>query len=139
TDPWRPATAAPHRLSPAEPTLKGPPMPLAPRRNFTGAIAVSTAAMLAVTACGADDELETLNIDFATYNPLSLVILENGWLEEELQGHDVEVEWTQSHGSNRANENLRAGNIHVGSTAGAAALLNRSVGADIHTILIESQ
>lgn len=113
---------------------------LSSRQKFTPALAAaSAAALLATTACGGDDELETLNMDFATYNPLSLVILENGWLEEELQAHDVEVEWTQSHGSNRANENLRAGNIHIGSTAGSAALLNRSVGADTHTILIESQ
>lgn len=115
-------------------------MPRDIRRTSTPVLAVAAAAaLLGSTACGGDEELETLNIDFATYNPLSLVILENGWLEEELEAHDVEVEWTQSHGSNRANENLRAGNIHVGSTAGAAALLNRSVGADIHTILIESQ
>ncbi|MCT1606282.1 aliphatic sulfonate ABC transporter substrate-binding protein [Nesterenkonia massiliensis] len=97
-------------------------------------------AMLSATACGgSNDELETLNIDFATYNPLSLVILEHGWLEEELAEHDVDVQWVQSHGSNRANENLRAGNIHIGSTAGSAALLNRSVGTDTQTILIESQ
>lgn len=115
-------------------------MPIAARKKLTPALAAAAATtLLATTACGGDDQPETLNIDFATYNPLSLVILENGWLEEELAAHDVEVEWTQSHGSNRANENLRAGNIDVGSTAGAAALLNRSVGADIHTILIESQ
>lgn len=104
-------------------------------------LAAASAAVILVgglTACG-DDELDTLNIDFATYNPLSLVILENGWLEEELEEYDVDVQWTQSHGSNRANENLRANNIHIGSTAGSAALLNRAVGADTHTILIESQ
>ena len=115
-------------------------MPTLARKKLTPTLAVAaTAALLGTTACGGDGELETLNIDFATYNPLSLVILENGWLEEELAAHDLDVEWTQSHGSNRANENLRAGNIDVGSTAGSAALLNRAVGADTHTILIESQ
>ncbi|GAA4827873.1 aliphatic sulfonate ABC transporter substrate-binding protein [Garicola koreensis] len=118
-------------------------MSLAAHKKSTAAMAtVAAAALVASTACSAasgSEELETLNIDFATYNPLSLVILENGWLEEELADQGVEVEWTQSHGSNRANENLRAGNIDVGSTAGSAALLNRAVGADTHTILIESQ
>ncbi|TLP99735.1 aliphatic sulfonate ABC transporter substrate-binding protein [Nesterenkonia salmonea] len=121
-------------------TMKGPDVPTSLQTRLKPAIATSAAAaLLATTACGGDDELDTLNIDFATYNPLSLVILEHGWLEEELEDHDVDVEWTQSHGSNRANENLRAGNIHIGSTAGSAALLNRAVGADTHTILIESQ
>lgn len=114
------------------------------RRSRIGKAALGTAAaaaLLATSACGGENggELETLNIDFATYNPLSLIILENGWLEEELEADGVSVEWTQSHGSNRANENLRAGNIDVGSMAGSAALLNRAVGADTHTIMIESQ
>ncbi|WP_300345351.1 aliphatic sulfonate ABC transporter substrate-binding protein [Nesterenkonia sp.] len=112
----------------------------AAQRPFRAAAALAAgAALLASTACGGEEELETLNIDFATYNPLSLVILEHGWLEEELADDGISVEWTQSHGSNRANENLRAGNIHIGSTAGSAALLNRAVGADTQTFLIESQ
>ena len=113
------------------------------RRSSVKALSAAAAVALLATACGGDggedEQLETLNIDFATYNPLSLVILENGWLEEELEELDVDVEWVQSQGSNVANENLRAGNIHVGSTAGSAALLNRAVGADTHTIMIENQ
>lgn len=80
----------------------------------------------------------TLDIDFATYNPLSLVIKENGWLEETL-GDDVTVNWVQSAGSNKANEALRAGAVDVGSTAGSAALLARSNGSPIRTIGIYSQ
>jgi len=82
-----------------------------------------------------DDEL---HIDFATYNPLSLIIKEKGWLEEEL-GDDVTVTWTQSAGSNKANEGLRAHAIDVGSTAGSAALLARANGSPIKTILLYSQ
>ncbi|MBO0595310.1 aliphatic sulfonate ABC transporter substrate-binding protein [Nesterenkonia sp. E16_7] len=111
-------------------------------RSAVKAVSAAAALALLATGCGQggeDEQLETLNIDFATYNPLSLIILENGWLEEELEELDVDVQWVQSQGSNRANENLRAGNIHVGSTAGSAALLNRAVGADTHTILIENQ
>ena len=106
------------------------------------ALCGAAAVMLLVTSCGSGDddgELETLTIDFATYNPLSLIILEHGWLEEELEDLGTEVTWVQSHGSNQANENLRAGNLHVGSAAGSAALLNRSVGADVHTFYVESQ
>lgn len=81
---------------------------------------------------------DTLDIDFATYNPLSLVIKDQGWLEETF-GDEVTVNWVQSAGSNKANEALRAGAIDVGSTAGSAALLARSNGSPIRTIDIYSQ
>ena len=80
---------------------------------------------------------DTLNIDFATYNPLSLVIKDQGWLEEELAG--VTVTWTQSAGSNKANEGLRSAALDVGSTAGSAALLARANGSPIKVIDIYSQ
>ncbi|MET0811765.1 MAG: aliphatic sulfonates ABC transporter substrate-binding protein, partial [Microbacterium sp.] len=70
---------------------------------------------------------DTLSLDFATYNPLSLVVRDQGFIEEAL-GDDVTVEWVQSAGSNKANEFLRAGSIDVGSTAGSAALLARANG-----------
>ncbi|KQX05005.1 MULTISPECIES: aliphatic sulfonate ABC transporter substrate-binding protein [unclassified Leifsonia] len=81
----------------------------------------------------------TLNIDFATYNPLSLVIKDQGWLEDALADQDITVNWVQSAGSNKANEALRAGAIDVGSTAGSAALLARSNGSPIQVIDIYSQ
>jgi len=81
---------------------------------------------------------DVLNIDFATYNPLSLIIKDQGWLEEATAGK-VTINWVQSAGSNKANEALRAGAIDVGSTAGSAALLARSNGSPIQTIDIYSQ
>ena len=85
----------------------------------------------------ADGELagQTLNIDFATYNPLSLIIRNQRWLEDE----GLQVNWVQSAGSNKANEALRAGAIDVGSTAGSAALLARANGSPIQVIGIYSQ
>lgn len=87
---------------------------------------------------GAEWSDTTLTLDFATYNPLSLIIKDQGWLEAEL-GDDVTVEWVQSAGSNKANEALRAGAIDVGSTAGSAALLARSNGSPIQVITIFTQ
>lgn len=81
---------------------------------------------------------DVLNVDFATYNPLSLIIKEKGWLEA-ATGGDVTINWIQSGGSNKANEALKAGAIDVGSTAGSAALLARSNGSPIQTIDIYSQ
>ncbi|KGJ71736.1 ABC transporter substrate-binding protein [Cryobacterium roopkundense] len=119
----------------------------------TALIAGATAAALLLTGCvagentpaaepaaaGSVTEGGTLNIDFATYNPLSLVIKEKGWLEDALAEQGVAVNWVQSAGSNKANEALRAGAIDVGSTAGSAALLARSNGSPIQVIDIFSQ
>jgi sulfonate transport system substrate-binding protein len=80
----------------------------------------------------------TLNIDYATYNPLSLIIKDKGWLESTL-GDKVKVNWIQSAGSSAANLALRSGAIDVGSTAGSAALLARSNGSPIKAIDVYSQ
>lgn len=80
-----------------------------------------------------------LRLDYAFYNPSSLVLRRYGWLEEDLAADGVEVEWVWSAGSNKANEYLRSDAIDFGSTAGAAALLARSNGSDIHTVYLFSQ
>ena len=128
-------------------------------RTAVSATVLALATALALTGCVAGEDTpaaapepdttasadapvewsaDVLNIDFATYNPLSLVIKDQGWLEEAL-GDDVTVNWIQSAGSNKANEALRAGAVDVGSTAGSAALLARSNGSPIKTIDIYSQ
>ena len=127
------------------------------RFTATALIASAAAAALLLTGCVAGENQPaagsassadstgivtqggTLNIDFATYNPLSLVIKEKGWLEEALADQDITVNWVQSAGSNKANEALRANAIDVGSTAGSAALLARSNGSPIQVIDIYSQ
>ena len=121
------------------------------RTRLTLLTATVAVAAMAMTGCvagegtapetpaqGSEWSDTTLTLDFATYNPLSLIIKDQGWLEAEL-GDDVTVEWVQSAGSNKANEALRAGAIDVGSTAGSAALLARSNGSPIQTIAIYTQ
>ncbi|GAA3235928.1 aliphatic sulfonate ABC transporter substrate-binding protein [Pseudonocardia petroleophila] len=78
-----------------------------------------------------------LSLDYAYYNPESLVIKEQGWLEEELGAGSVE--WILSQGSNKANENLRANVIDIGSTAGTPALLARANGSPIKSIDVYSR
>jgi sulfonate transport system substrate-binding protein len=65
---------------------------------------------------------DVLNIDFATYNPLSLIIKDQGWLESTF-GDKVTVNWVQSAGSAAANDALRAGSIDVYSQPNWAAIL----------------
>lgn len=105
-----------------------------------GCVAGENAAASDTGASGEAQEwsTDTLSIDFATYNPLSLIIKDQGLLEEAL-GESVTVDWVQSAGSNKANEFLRAGSIDVGSTAGSAALLARANGSPIQVIDIYSQ
>lgn len=78
-----------------------------------------------------------VSLDYAYYNPESLVIKEQGWLEDELGAGSVE--WILSQGSNKANENLRANVIDIGSTAGTPALLARANGSPIRTIDVYSR
>jgi sulfonate transport system substrate-binding protein len=110
-------------------------------RSLAGAATGMLLIALVVGACTPASSVQggALNIDFATYNPLSLVIKEQGWLEDELGAQGITVNWIQSAGSNKANEALRAGAIDVGSTAGSAALLARSNGSPIQVIDIYSQ
>ncbi|WP_405376152.1 MULTISPECIES: aliphatic sulfonate ABC transporter substrate-binding protein [unclassified Microbacterium] len=108
----------------------------------TGCLAGENASSTSGDADAADGagqwSTDTLSIDFATYNPLSLVVKDQGLLEKAL-GDDVDIEWIQSAGSNKANELLRAGSLDVGSTAGSAALLARANGSPIQVIDVYSQ
>lgn len=82
---------------------------------------------------------DKIRLDYAYYNPSSLVLKRFGWLEEALEAEGIEVEWTLSAGSNKANEYLRSDAIDFGSTAGAAALLARANGSAIQAVYIFSQ
>lgn len=81
----------------------------------------------------------TVTLDWAYYNPVSLVLKKEGWLEEELKPDGIAVRWVQSLGSNKALEFLNAGGLDLGSTAGAAALLARINGNPIRTVWVYSQ
>ncbi len=97
------------------------------------------AALLAATAAHAADKLEELKIDFAYYSPVSLVLKEKGWLEEELKKDGIKVRWVQSLGSNKALEFLNAKSLDFGSSAGAAALLARINGNPVKSVYVYSK
>ncbi len=111
---------------------------IAARHRLT-VVVLAIAAVAA--ACGGDSGasgVDEVTLDWAYYNPVSLVLKENGWLEEELGG-EVEVNWVQSAGSNKAIEFLNARSIEFGSTAGAAALLARINGSPINSVYAYSR
>ena len=99
------------------------------------------AAMALVTTTSAPRAAaaDTVTIDWAYYNPVSLVLKQQGWLEEELKKDGIRVQWVQSLGSNKALEFLNAGSLDFGSTAGAAALLAKINGNPIETVWVYSK
>jgi sulfonate transport system substrate-binding protein len=82
---------------------------------------------------------DTIRLDYAYYNPVSLVLKEKGWLEEELAKDNIKVQWVLSLGSNKALELLNSRSIDFGSTAGAAALIGKANGNPIKSIYVYSK
>src|ERR1700755_2314149 len=81
-------------------------------------IAVST---LMPGAAFAAEALKEIHIDWATYNPVSMILKQKGLLEKEFAKDGISVVWVQSAGSNKALEFLNAGSIDFGSTEGSGA------------------
>jgi sulfonate transport system substrate-binding protein len=106
------------------------------RRAVAALIAASM--LLPGTARGAD-ALKEIHIDWATYNPVSMVLKQNGLLEKEFAKDGISIVWVQSAGSNKALEFLNAGSIDFGSTAGSAALVARINGNPIKSIYVYSR
>jgi sulfonate transport system substrate-binding protein len=100
-----------------------------------GAAALAAVVPLHARAAG----LDKLGVDYAYYNPPSLVLKSKDWLEEALSKRGTSVEWVLSLGSNKANQYLQAGAVQFGSTAGSAALLARANGAPIKTVFLYSR
>jgi sulfonate transport system substrate-binding protein len=107
-------------------------------KMFRAGLAAAFAFGIAGMAHAAD-KVEELKIDFAYYNPVSLVLKNKGWLEEELAKDGIKVRWVQSLGSNKALEFLNAKSLDFGSSAGAAALLARINGNPVKSIYIYSK
>ena len=108
------------------------------RRSFLQSTAA--AAGLGVMARGASAAAPSeIRLDFATYNPLSLVLKEKGLVEKAFAKDGIGVRWVQTLGSNKALEFLNAGSIDIGSTAGAAALIGRINGNPIKMVGLYSR
>ncbi|HEV7872934.1 MAG TPA: aliphatic sulfonate ABC transporter substrate-binding protein [Enterovirga sp.] len=80
-----------------------------------------------------------LRIDYATYNPVSLVLKDRKLLESAFEKDGIRIRWVQSLGSNKALEFLNASSIDFGSTAGSAALLARINGNPIKSVYVYSR
>ncbi|HKA71561.1 MAG TPA: aliphatic sulfonate ABC transporter substrate-binding protein [Xanthobacteraceae bacterium] len=91
------------------------------------------------TALFAADNPKEIRIDWATYNPVSMVLKEKGLLEKEFARDNISIRWVQTLGSNKALEFLNASSIDFGSSAGAAALVAKINGNPIKSIYVYSR
>jgi sulfonate transport system substrate-binding protein len=97
------------------------------------------AGLLPFGIARAADKPTEIRIDWATYNPVSMVLKGKGLLENEFAKDGIGIRWVQSLGSNKALEFLNAGSIDFGSTAGSAALLGRINGNPIKSVYVFSR
>ena len=104
-------------------------------RRALGAAAV--VPFLATRARAA--KVEEIHIDWATYNPVSLVLKDQKLLETEFAKDGIAIRWVMSAGSNKALEFLNAGSLDFGSSAGAAALVAKVNGNPIKSIYVFSR
>jgi len=101
--------------------------------------AVAAVWVAAPGAVFAADALKEIHIDWATYNPVSMVLKQKGLLEKEFAKDGISIVWVQSAGSNKALEFLNAGSIDFGSSAGSAALVAKINGNPIKSIYVYSR
>ncbi|MBI5163742.1 MAG: aliphatic sulfonate ABC transporter substrate-binding protein [Magnetospirillum sp.] len=102
-----------------------------------GLAAAVTIALVAAGSAEAADKV--VSLDWATYNPLSVLIKSKGLMEQEFAKDGTTVKWTQSTGSNLAVAGLNAKTLDFGSTAGSATLLGRVNGGEFRAVYAYSK
>ena len=110
-------------------------MPLNAPRFWRGFLALALLALTALPATAAE-KLTTLRLDWAYYSPVSLVLRDKGWMEQEFAKDGIKVQWVLSLGSNKALEFLNGNSVDFGSSAGAAALMAKANGVPIKSVYI---
>lgn len=100
---------------------------------------LSAIAALGFSTSAWSADLSEIRIDWATYNPVSILLKKDGLLEKEFEKDGIKVTWVQSAGSNKALEFLNAESLDFGSTAGSAALLARVNGNPVKAVGVYSK
>src|SRR3974390_41482 len=112
---------------------------LSRRGLLAGAAGASLLPFGLVRGARAADKPGEIRIDWATYNPVSMVLKAKGLLETEFAKDGIGIRWVQALGSNKALEFLNAGSIDFGSTPRSAALLGKINGNPIKSIYVYSR
>jgi sulfonate transport system substrate-binding protein len=77
-----------------------------------------------------------LSVDYADYNPLSLIIRKFNWLEHEFKPDNVSIRWVYSPASNFALKNLQDGSVSIASSAIVASVWSRATGNRIKAVYV---
>jgi sulfonate transport system substrate-binding protein len=109
------------------------------RRTALGLLGAASLLPALAAQPAAAEELKQITVDWAYYNPVSLILKDQGLLEKEFEKDGISIQWVQSHGSNKAIEFLNSRSTDFGSTAGAAALLAKINGSPINAIYVYSK
>jgi sulfonate transport system substrate-binding protein len=105
------------------------------RLLFAGAFA----SLIPAAQVSAADNPKEIYVDSATYNPVSMLLKDKGYLEKEFAKDGIKVIWVQTNSSSNALQFLNAGSINFGSTAGSAALVARINGNPIKSVYVYSR
>jgi sulfonate transport system substrate-binding protein len=100
---------------------------------------ILTAALLSSASLFAAEKPKEILVDWATYNPVSMLLKDKGFLEKEFAKDGIGIRWVQTVSSSNALQFLNAGSIHFGSTAGSAALVARINGNPIKSVYVYSR
>jgi sulfonate transport system substrate-binding protein len=106
------------------------------RRLLASALLVGLVPGASVNAA---DKPKEIRIDWATYNPVSMLLKDKGFLEKEFAKDGISVRWVQTVSSSNALQFLNAGSIEFGSTAGSAALVGRINGNPVKSVYVYSR
>lgn len=100
----------------------------------TSAIAIATACT--ITAAGCSDAQDSgsatagsvlpseITIDYANWNPLSLIVHDKGLVEEEFKDDNVKVNWIVTQSGNKSMEFLMSGSVDLAVSPGTSPLLS---------------
>jgi sulfonate transport system substrate-binding protein len=107
-------------------------------KNLKNILAATVFAAAAVLA-RAETIPARVTLDYAYYNPVSLVLKEKKYLETDLAKDGTKVEWVFSQGSNKSLEYLNSKSVDFGSTAGVAAFISRANGNPVKSVYVYSK
>ncbi len=92
------------------------------------------AAIIALTPLPALSNNGEVSLDYAYYSPPSLVIRDQGWLEEHFSEQGRNVKWVLSRGSNNSLEFLNSGATQFALTSSISAFVSRANGQPVKTV-----
>lgn len=99
-------------------------------------VAITLIAMTLAGGAVAEDKPAKVSLDWATYNPVGMVLKSKGWLEQDLGKDGIAVEWTKVAGGPQSIGLINAGKADFGTTAGSAGLVGKIDGAAFKAIYV---